>query len=62
MWARWYAFGESGYYPGTYITPAIAGDTIYYTTPSAVFALKNQQVTWLFNLDEEQKKQGIFTA
>ncbi|MBR4320554.1 MAG: dockerin type I repeat-containing protein, partial [Oscillospiraceae bacterium] len=57
-WAKWYAFGESGYYLGTYITPAIAGDTIYYTTPSAVFALKDQQIVWLFNLDEEQQTIG----
>ena len=58
-WARWYVFDKEGYYySNTYVTPAIAGDTIYYTTPEAVFAWKDQQVTWLFNLDSEQLQNG----
>ncbi len=59
-WARWYVFeNESRYYTDTFVTPAIAGDTVYYTTPSAIYSLKeNNQVSWLLDLTEEQKQQG----
>ena len=59
-WARWYVFeNENRYYTDTYVTPAIAGNIIYYTTPTAIFALKeNNQVEWLLDLTAEQQQQG----
>ncbi len=58
-WARWHVFGDEDWcYGGTFISPVVYGDKIYYTTPTSVFCLENQQVQWLFDLDEEQKQEG----
>ncbi|MDE6730122.1 MAG: hypothetical protein K2J71_05030 [Oscillospiraceae bacterium] len=58
-WARWYVFDkENYYYAGTYITPVVVNDILYYTTPTDVFAWKDGGVQWLFGLDEKQKQEG----
>ncbi|MDE7120888.1 MAG: hypothetical protein K2O42_01855 [Oscillospiraceae bacterium] len=58
-WARWYVFDkENYYYAGTYITPVVVNDILYYTTPTDVFAWKDGGVVWLFGLDEKQKQEG----
>ena len=58
-WARWYVFDDqSYYYTDTYITPAIINGVLYYTTPSSIFSFQNGQVTWILDLDSEQKQQG----
>ncbi len=58
-WARWYVFDkENYYYSGTFITPVVVNNILYYTTPTDVFAWKDGGVTWLFGLDEEQKQEG----
>ena len=58
-WARWQVFDkENYYYYGTYVTPVIVNDILYYTTPTDVFAWKDGGVSWLFSLSEEQKQEG----
>ncbi len=56
---RWYTSTDSSsYYIDSFIAQSLYEEILYYTAPGAMYALKDGEVIWLFNLTDDQKTEG----
>ena len=58
--AKWLVFDKPGYvWRNPYVVPAVIGDTVFYTTPYAVYALCGEQAVPVRTLTDAEQSKGF---
>jgi len=57
--STWYVWGKpNSYYTSTYVIPVVIGDTLFYSTPSAVYTIDEDSAQMVYELNDTEKSTG----